>query len=303
VKETIPSLLAGERIDRVIAMLTGRPRAEIAELVASGAVRVGGQPVTTRSRRMHEGEVLEVDLPAALPSGLEGDAGVVAPIVFADDTVVVVDKPPGLVVHPGAGNRTGTLVQGLLVQFPQLAAGPGDPQRPGIVHRLDKGTSGLIVVALTDVAYGSLVAQLKARTMERRYTALVWGHLEAANGLIDAPVGRAGADPTRMAVSHRGREARTRYQVEARYDRPAALSLVECRLETGRTHQIRVHMAAITHPVVGDARYGGARPELPAPRPFLHAGRLAFDHPRSGERVELRSPLPEDLEEVHARVG
>jgi 23S rRNA pseudouridine1911/1915/1917 synthase len=157
-------------------------------------------------------------------------------------------------------------------------------------------------VALTEEAHRSLVAQLRARTVDRRYTALVWGSVEAGEGLIDAPVGRATSDPTRMAVSHRGRTARTRYNVLARYGEPAPLTLLECRLETGRTHQIRVHLAAIGHPVVGDARYGGVRAELLSPRPFLHAGRLGFDHPTTGERVEVSSPLPPDLEELHGRV-
>jgi 23S rRNA pseudouridine1911/1915/1917 synthase len=258
--------------------------------------------VTVRSRRVREGEVLEVDLPVEAPETLEADAGVPVVVVWADADVAVVDKPAGLVVHPGAGNQTGTLVHGLLARFPTLAAGPGAPGRPGIVHRLDKGTSGLLAVALTPAAFASLGAQLQARTVDRSYTALVWGSVEAGEGLIDAPVGRAAADPTRMAVSHRGRVARTRYRVEARYRDPSPLSLLECRLETGRTHQIRVHLAAIGHPVVGDARYGGARAELPAPRPFLHAGRLGFDHPVTGERVEVGSPLPADLKELHGRV-
>jgi 23S rRNA pseudouridine1911/1915/1917 synthase len=192
-------------------------------------------------------------------------------------------------------------VHGLLARFPELAEGPGDPARPGIVHRLDKGTSGLLAVALTPEAYASLVAQLQAHSVDRRYTVLVWDHIEADAGMVDAPVGRSTRDPTRMSVSRRGREARTRYRVRARDHQPAALTLVECQLETGRTHQIRVHLAAIGHPVVGDSRYGGSRPELPAARPFLHAGRLAFDHPVTGERLEWVSPLPEDLEDLHAR--
>jgi 23S rRNA pseudouridine1911/1915/1917 synthase len=152
-----------------------------------------------------------------------------------------------------------------------------------------------LVVALTDHAYRSLVAQLTARAVERRYLALVGGHVQAASGLVDAAVGPAAGDPTRMAVSAQGREARTRYAVIARFDRPAPLTLVECRLETGRTHQIRVHLAAIGHPVVGDARYGGGGAGLEGPRPFLHAHRLAFDHPASGERLSFDSPLPPDL--------
>jgi 23S rRNA pseudouridine1911/1915/1917 synthase len=301
VKETVPAALAGERVDRVVAMLTGLPRAEIAELVKAGAVRIGGEAVRVRSRRLEEGDELEVDVPDRPSTALVPDPDVVFPTVYEDEHVLVVDKPPGLVVHPGAGNQQGTLAHGLLARYPQLTDGPGAPGRHGIVHRLDKGTSGLLAVALTDLAYVSLVAQLQAHTVDRRYTALVWGHVEADAGMVDAPVGRSGRDPTRMSVSRRGREARTRYKVEARYDEPVPLTLVECSLETGRTHQIRVHLAAIGHPVVGDSRYGGNRPDLPAGRPFLHAGQLAFDHPGTGERLEVRSPLPEDLEDLRGR--
>ena len=188
----------------------------------------------------------------------------------------------------------GTLVNGLLARYPELA-GVGDPGRPGIVHRLDKGTSGLLVVARTQAAYDGLVAQLAAHTAERRYLALVWGHPASAAGLVDAPIGRSPRDPLKMAVVADGREARTRYQVRETFDRPAPTALLDCRLETGRTHQIRVHLAAIGHPVVGDATYGGVRPALDVPRPFLHAYRLSFDHPATGERLTFESPLPADL--------
>jgi len=211
--------------------------------------------------------------------------------------VIVVDKPAGVVVHPGAGQRSGTLVQGLLARFPELAD-VGDPARPGIVHRLDKGTSGLLVVARTPPAHASLVAQLASRAVDRRYLALVWGRMEAGRGVVDGPVGRSSADPTRMAVSARGRPARTRYEVVQRFREPIELTLVECRLETGRTHQIRVHLAAIEHPVVGDARYGRGRPPFAMSRPFLHAARLAFDHPADGRRCQFHSPLPADLESI-----
>ena len=301
-RETVPAALAGERVDRVVAMLTGLTRAEVADLVTAGAVRVGGRPVSSRSRRVSEGEVVEAAVPDALPPpATEADPAVDVPVVFADAEVVVVDKPAGLVVHPGAGHATGTLVQGLLARFPDIA-GAGDPARPGIVHRLDAGTSGLLVVARTPAAHASLVGQLSARTVERTYVAVVLGRVEAAAGLVDAPVGRSGGDPTRMTVSARGREARTRYEVLARFAEPVPATELACRLETGRTHQIRVHLAAIGHPVAGDARYGGHRPALALDRPYLHAHRLAFDHPGTGERLTFASPLPADLQAVRHRL-
>ncbi len=303
-RETIPAVLDGERVDRVVALLTGLSRSDVADLVASGGVSLGGRLVTTRSRRVAEGDELEVVVtPPAPPSVPTPDPDVEFSVVHADQHVVVVDKPAGLVVHPGAGAEAATLVHGLLARFPVLASiGVGEAHRPGIVHRLDRGTSGLLAVALTAPAYHSLVAQLKARAVERRYLAVVRGHLEAPSGLVDAPVAPATADRTRMSVSAEGREARTRYQVLERFDHPRPLSLIECRLETGRTHQIRVHLAAIGHPLLGDARYGGPRTGLGIWRPFLHAHRLAFDHPSSGKRLSSSSPLPADLEEVLAHL-
>ena len=294
-REAVPAALAGERVDRVVAMLTGLPRAEVARLVAGGAVRLGGATVAARSRRVVEGEVLEVDVPAArAPAELLADDSVPFAVVYEDDDVLVVDKPAGVVVHPGAGVRDGTLVQGILARFPDVASAGGDADRPGIVHRLDRGTSGLLAVGRTDAARRALIAQLAERVMERRYLALVWGEVEASQGMVDAPVGRSGGDRTRMAVTAEGREARTRYRVRQRF--PArGLTLLECTLETGRTHQVRVHLSAIGHPVAGDSRYGGARRTLRCPRPFLHACLLAFDHPRTGDRVQFESALPGDL--------
>jgi 23S rRNA pseudouridine1911/1915/1917 synthase len=222
------------------------------------------------------------------------------PVVWHDDQVIVVDKPAGLVVHPGAGHPEATLVHGLLARFPDLAELGGD--RPGIVHRLDKGTSGLMVVARTADAQASLTRQLASRRMTREYVTLVAGNLESDAGLIDAPLGRSDADPTRIRVQSGGRDARTRYEVESRFERPIVATLLKCRLETGRTHQIRVHLASIGHPVVGDGRYRGPRLE-PLTRPFLHAAALAFDHPGSGERVDFLSPLPEDLRSVLATIS
>jgi 23S rRNA pseudouridine1911/1915/1917 synthase len=302
-REKIPAVLAGERLDRVVALLTGLPRSEVARLVAAGAVRVGPATVRSRSRHLAEGETLEVDVPDRVEDDVvAGEADVVFAVLYADDDIVVVDKPAGLVVHPGAGHRGGTLVHGLLARFPDLA-GVGPPDRPGIVHRLDKGTSGLLVVARSERAYAGLVAQLQARTVSRRYDTLVWGRLEGPTGIVDAPVGRSGRDPTRMTVTGRGREARTTYEVTARYARPEPLSRLTCRLETGRTHQIRVHLSAIGHPVVGDARYGGQRSSLHLGRPFLHASALSFVHPGTGDGVTFSSPLPADLASVLASLG
>ena len=314
----VPGALDGQRIDRVVSFVTGRPRAEAAGLVDDGRVRIDGVVVTSRSRKVTTGAVIEVDLPAA-PEGPGREAGVEVAVVHADADVIVVDKPAGLVVHPGAGNPSGTLVNGLLSRFPDLAgqAWP-DPGRPGIVHRLDKGTSGLLMVARTPAALDNLSAQLQAHTVERRYLALVWGAVEAADGVIDAAIGRSVADPTRMTVRADGRRAVTRYEVVQRWALPQPTTLIRCALETGRTHQIRVHLAAIGHPVVGDERYkpggrggpgrGGDRRRGPASasvapglgqgRPFLHAAVLGFDHPRTGTRLRFESALPDDLEAV-----
>ena len=301
--ETVPAAMAGERIDRFVAMLTGLPRSDVAVLIEDGAVRVGERVVTKPSTRVAEGDVVEVEVPARPDApDLAPEPGIDVPIVFADEAVIVVDKPADLVVHPGAGNDAGTMAAGLLARYPELVA-VGEPERPGIVHRLDKGTSGLLVVARTSDAYQSLVAQLSARTVDRRYTALVWGHPDPPTGLVDAPIGRSRRDPTRMAVSAEGREARTGYEVRRWFTEPIDAALIECKLETGRTHQIRVHLAAIGHPIVGDPRYRGARARFPLPRPFLHAHRLAFDHPVTGEQVAFDSPLPPELADALTRLG
>ena len=303
VREVVPDAMAGERIDRVVAMVTGLSRNEVAALIDDGKVLVGGVPVSSRSLRVRTGAELEVDVPDRVASeALEADPSVVVDVVHEDPHLLVIDKPAGLVVHPGAGQRTGTLVQGLLARYPELAGVGGDPERPGVVHRLDKGTSGLLLVARTDEAHAALVAALAERKVHRRYRALVWGHVEAPRGLIDAPIGRSTRERTRMAIDERGREARTRYEVVARYSAPVDLTELECTLETGRTHQIRVHLRSIGHPVVGDARYGGERQSVPLDRPFLHAERLGLDHPVTGEPLSFESPLPDDLHLARAHL-
>jgi 23S rRNA pseudouridine1911/1915/1917 synthase len=297
----IPTALDGERVDRAIAITTGLSRHAVGELIDEGSISIGGRVVTSRSRRVRQGETLTVvgGVPVLSEPRVQADPSVEVPVVWHDDQVIVVDKPAGLVVHPGAGNPEGTLVHGLLARFPDLARLGGD--RPGVVHRLDKGTSGLMVVARTADAQAALVRQLASRRMTREYTTLVSGRVESDAGLIDAPLGRSDADPTKIRVHTPGRAARTRYQVESRFDEPIAATLLRCRLETGRTHQIRVHLASIGHPVVGDERYRGPRIDH-LTRPFLHASALAFDHPRTGERVDLLSPLPGDLGSVLATI-
>ena len=303
VEEEVPTALAGQRIDRVVAMLTGLSRTDAAALVRAGGVAVDGSVATRGADRLEAGAQLVIDVPhQAGPALPAGDQEVEVPVVFVDDHVIVVDKPADLVVHPGAGHESGTLVGGLLARFPEIA-NVGDPARPGIVHRLDRGTSGLLAVARSPEAYESLVGQLSNRTVERQYRTLVWGHPESPRGVVDAPIGRSAKHPTKMAVTSTGKAARTRYEVEANFTEPAATSLLVCRLETGRTHQIRVHLSAIGHAVVGDDRYHGARQSLAVGRPFLHAERLGFDHPVSGEHLVFDSALPEDLVAVLARIS
>jgi 23S rRNA pseudouridine1911/1915/1917 synthase len=297
VKEVVPAALDGERVDRIVSLLLGISRAEATRLVEQGSVHVDGQVAGAGKRRVHAAQTVEIRGELESAGGPEPEAKVDVPVVFSDDAVIVVDKPAGLVVHPAAGNVQGTLVNGLLARFPSVA-GVGQPDRPGIVHRLDAGTSGLMVVAHTNAAYASLVDQLRRRVVTREYEALAWGEPGVPSGLIEAPVGRSRRDPTRMAVTADGREARTRYTIERVFHEPVTCALWRCRLETGRTHQIRVHLAAVGHPVVGDARYGGVRAGLSCPRPFLHAARLSFRHPETGEELSFTSPLPADLQTV-----
>lgn len=298
----VPASLDGVRLDRAVALLADVSRSSVDALVVAGRVAVDGRVVRRRNTLLRTGQGLEVDRPDEVaPSGPEGDGTVVVPVVHADDEVIVVDKPAGLVVHPGAGHRSGTLVHGLLARFPELASLPvavgSDPDRPGIVHRLDRGTSGLMVVARTPRAYRSLVAQLAGRQVTRTYRALTLGAIEEERGVVDAPIGRSVSSPTRMAVSRKGKQARTRYRVERRFTEPAPTTLLQASLETGRTHQIRVHLSAIGHPVVGDDTYarGRALPGATVTRPFLHAYELSFEHPGSGALVSWSSELPADL--------
>lgn len=309
----VPASLDGQRVDRALSLLTGAPRRVAADVVASGGVLVDGRAVTTRSTVLRAGQRLRASVPPAAVDVPAPDDSVPFTVVYEDDDLVVVDKPAGVVVHHGAGRRSGTLVDGLLARFPDLGAlaagGTGDPSRPGVVHRLDKGTSGLLVVARSPAAFVSLSEQLREHRAERSYLALVAGAPESDRGVVDAPIGRSSRRPDRMAVRASGRPARTHYRVQARYHAPVPVALLEAALETGRTHQVRVHLAAIGHPVIGDDRYGGAA-SRPAPvvallgpgRLFLHAWRLSVDHP-DGSRRTWESPLPPDLAGVLAELS
>ncbi len=304
----VPATLSGVRVDRGVAMVADVSRAVAAELIETGRVFVDGAPVLSRRAPLRAGAVLAVQLPEESSATPPAEPGVRFSVVHADDAVAVIDKPAGLVVHPGAGQTEGTLVGGLLAVFPDLSdlvtAGVCPPDRPGIVHRLDKGTSGLLAVARTPDAYRSLVAQLATRSMERRYLALVAGLVNDDRGEIEAPIGRSVRTPTKMAITPRGKPARTAYRVVERRgaDSEAPTTLLELSLQSGRTHQVRVHMAAIGHPVVGDARYGTPDKRLGSGRFFLHAARLAFDHPVTGARSEFEAPLPDDLRDyLHDR--
>lgn len=296
----VPESLVGERIDRIVAMVTDVSRTEAARLVAAGSVRLDGTVATRGADRLVEAGELAIELgDEAADAVLDPDPSVVVPSVYVDEHVIVVDKPADLVVHPGAGHTMGTLANGLIAAYPEIAS-VGAADRPGIVHRLDRGTSGLLMVARSAVAYESLTEQLAERTVDRQYRTLVWDHVESPRGVVDAPIGRSTKHPTKMAVTEKGKPARTRYEVVRTYDEPVSVTELTCRLETGRTHQIRVHMAAIGHSVVGDERYRGVRQSLPSPRPFLHAERLGFDHPATGERLEFTSELPADLADIRA---
>ncbi|MDP1793482.1 MAG: RluA family pseudouridine synthase [Acidimicrobiales bacterium] len=296
---TVNDAVAGERLDRIVALESGLSRHDVTDLVDAGAVQVNGRVAKKGSARVAAGDQIAVEMPEAVEPVAFAEPDIDVPIVYDDEHIIVVNKPAGLVVHPGAGNPNGTLVNGLLARYPELA-GVGEAERPGIVHRLDGGTSGLMVVARTEEAREVLVDMLGNREVSREYRALAWGTVKGEDGVIEAPIGRSTRERTKMAVVRDGKEARTHYEVRERFEEPAPFTLLWCKLETGRTHQIRVHLAAIGHPVVGDTRYGRARPALDCPRPFLHAERLAFDHPITEEPLEWTTPLPDDLVAVRA---
>ena len=297
ITEEIPALLAGERIDRVVALLAEVSRSEAVRLIDAGAVTLAGNAVTAGKQRAATGDVIVIDTSfITMPEPPKGDDSVVFEVLHADEHLIVVDKPAGLVVHPATGNETGTLVNGLLARFPEIAS-VGEEGRPGIVHRLDGGTSGLLTVARSEAAYAVLTEMLRDHTIQRVYDTLVWGVPAVGTGTIDAPIGRDQRNPLQMAVVGTGKPARTHYKVEFGYDSPSVARLT-CELETGRTHQIRVHLAAVGHPVVGDTMYGDRRTTLGLRRPFLHARRLAFAHPITGTSMEFTSPRPDDLQAV-----
>ena len=296
----IPGSLDGIRIDRVLSMLTGLSRSEASELLTSGAVKINEKVVLKASRSVEEGEHLLAILPPPDDGFVTADPTVEVDVVFDDEDFAVINKASGQVVHPGAGQRERTLVAGLLAIYPQIQLlseeGLCEPLRPGIVHRLDKGTSGLLVVAKTPEGYLNLTDQLAERSMERTYLGMVEGHVAEERGVVDAPIGRSTRTPTLMAVRADGRPARTGYEVLARIEKPHAMTLLRLQLDTGRTHQIRVHLATIGHPVVNDPRYGHRREKrLHEDRFFLHSTTLAFAHPRTGEWVTTTAPLPADL--------
>jgi 23S rRNA pseudouridine1911/1915/1917 synthase len=300
---------AGERLDRFLAERLDQPRNQVQRWIRDGLVRLAGEPATKPSAALSGGERLEVAVPPPEPSGIEPEAGRLS-VLHEDPSVVVVDKPPGLTVHPGAGRSTGTLVHRLLARYPDLE-GVGGAGRPGIVHRLDKDTSGVLVVARTPEAYRALQRAFSERRVDKRYLAIVYGAPEPEIGLVDEPIGRHANERKRMtvrAVEKGGRPARTRYRTRAA---AGGLALLELDIETGRTHQIRVHLKHLHHPIVGDPVYGEARWKAvhgPArrlletfPRPALHAWRLAFAHPDTGERAAFEAPVPADLRELWER--
>ncbi len=300
---TVPATLAGLRVDRVVAMLTGRSRRDVAAVFARDAVTLDERVVSRPSLVVGAGQHLVAQLGSSEGPDVTADPSVAVEVVYEDEDLVVVNKAAGQVVHPGSGHGDATLVAGLLARYPALAQlardGICEVQRPGIVHRLDKGTSGLLVVALTETAFRDLVAQMAQRQVARTYIALAEGHLADEAGVIDAPIGRSARTPTLMTVRADGRPARTHYEVLERVSRPHAATLLRLRLETGRTHQIRVHLAAIGHPVVNDTRYGHRRDQRLAPeRLFLHASQLVFTHPRTGDVVTVQADLPDDLRAV-----
>src|SRR5262249_45361435 len=313
---TVETPEAGERLDRVLAVhVTALSRTRLTALVLAGRVAIGGRTIRDPGHHVNAGDRITVEVPPPEPAAPQAEEIPLA-IVYEDDDLIIIDKPKGLVVHPAAGNRTGTLVNALIAHCGARLSGVGGIKRPGIVHRLDKDTTGLLVVAKNDRAHRVLAAQFadhgRSGPLQRGYLAFVWGVPERPRGTIDKPLGRHPQARERMAVRPGGRTAGTHYEGLERFngtDRRPGASLVDCRLETGRTHQIRVHLAAIGHPLLGDDTYGaGYRTKaalLPEQarnalqglgRQALHAYLLGLEHPVTGQELVYRSALPPDLD-------
>jgi 23S rRNA pseudouridine1911/1915/1917 synthase len=309
---TVPSEFDGQRLDRfLVSMLEQYSRSQIQKLIADGHVGVtrgggSGRPAETRANlTTHAGDQVRVDLPEVAPARIAGEA-LPLEILYQDADLAVLNKPAGMVVHPGAGHASGTLVNALLHHMTDLS-GIGGELRPGIVHRLDRGTSGVMVIAKNDAAHQELARQFHDREVEKEYVALVWGVVQAGRR-IDAPIGR---DPIhRQKMSSRARRARQAVTRITRAHHLRGVTLCQVAIHTGRTHQVRVHLSAIGHPIVGDSLYGGLRRSVPGDlralqrleRPFLHAERLVFTHPRDGRQMEFMAPLADDLAGILAEL-
>ena len=309
--EVIEGVLSGcERLDKALAQASGLSRERVKALIAEGRVLLAGKPAAQASAKAADGARFRIDVPPAAPAAAAAQA-IPLVVVFEDEHLIVVDKPAGMVVHPAAGNPDGTLVNALLHHCRGRLSGIGGVARPGIVHRIDKDTSGLLVVAKSDAAHEGLARQFAAHDLERAYLAVCNGHPRPASGTIAGRIGRSDANRKKMAVlakeSSRGKHAVTHYKVVREL---VGASLVECRLETGRTHQVRVHLASIGHALLGDPLYGRPNPQvrdtlkrLNLHRQALHAAVLGFLHPITSDRLRFVSDLPPDMEELIDETG
>lgn len=311
---TVPAGDGGGRLDKALAMgLKDLSRARLQDLIRAGRVTVGDRTIEDPAHRVKPGAVVTVTVPPPAPAMPRAQV-IPLDIVFEDHSVIVVNKPAGLTVHPGAGTPDGTLVNALLAYCGERLSGIGGVARPGIVHRLDKDTSGLMVVAKSDAAHQGLAAQFAAqdgteRRLSRTYTAIAWGLPHPTHGVIDAPIGRHPVDRIKMAVVASGKPARTHYSVRHLLGPPGRAAVVECRLETGRTHQIRVHLAHHGHPLVGDPLYSSISKRQAQSQRYrfsrqaLHAGKLRFEHPISGTAMTFEASLPADMEGLVAALN
>lgn len=305
---TITENLAGERLDRALAELCDDlSRSRLKSLIEEGAVHLQETPITSAATKVRCGQTFAIVIPEPRPTALEGQK-IDLEVLFEDEEIIVINKPAGLVVHPGAGNPDGTLVNALIAHCGDSLKGIGGEQRPGIVHRLDKDTSGVMIAAKTSTAHAELVRQFSERLIDRRYRALVWGRPSPSKGAIEGNIGRSGRDRTKMTVMKSGgRPALTHYEVVRSFAR-TAVSEVVCKLMTGRTHQIRVHLSEKGHPLLGDPLYGResrarrrALDEVSRTtleklgRQALHAELLGITHPKSGKEMQFKTDLPDDI--------